>query len=214
MKALSVFRPRVASLAPTATDPMIDQAVLDACIDFCERTLVVKRMLTTFTTVAGTAAYTPAPPAQESIAQFIRVWCDSTELDPMNEDAISGPWGFVTTVTGQTNQPGLPQVYNETDPGLIQFYPRPNAVYTINARVALRPLRTATQVEDQLFEDWVEAITSGALARLYAQPGELLNPLLAKYHAANFQGFVDAAQVQASKGRVARAQQAVRPVHI
>ncbi len=213
MTGLSAFRPRVAMLAPTATDPMIDQAVLDACIDFCERTLVVKRMLTPFPTVADTAVYAPAAPADESVAHIMRVWCDVTELDPLDEEGIGSPFGFVTTVPGQTNTPGRPRYFNETDPGSISLFPRPDAVYTINARVALRPLRSATTVDSQLFEDWVEGITSGALARLYAVPGDLLNAPLAKYHAENYMASVHRALLQAPKGRV-RSQGRVTPIHI
>lgn len=213
MSALSLFRPRVAALAPTATDPMIDQAVLDSCIDFCERTLVVKRMLTSFVTVANTASYTPAAPTDQSIAHIMRVWLDTVELVPLDEEGVASPFGFITTVAGATNLAGTPSYFNETDPGTISLFPRPNAVYTINARVALRPLRTATTVDTQLFEDWAEGITCGALARLFLVPGELMNAPLAKFYSAGYQSFADRAQLQASKGRT-RAQNRITPVHI
>lgn len=214
MTALSAFRPWVAGQAPTATDPMIDRCVLDACIEFCDRTLVVKRMLTPISTVADVAGYALAAPAGESVAHVMRLWADGAELVPLDEDGLAGPQGFVASVPGVTSdRAGMPRYFNETDPGSISLYPRPDAVYTLNVRAALRPLRTATSVDSQLFEDWVEAITSGALARLFAVPGDLLNPVLAKYHAGNFQQFVDRAQLQASRGRT-RATLSITPVHI
>lgn len=213
MKNLSSFRPRVAARVPGCSDPLIDQAVLDTCIDFCERTLVVKRTLDSFLTVAGTASYDVPVGLQQSVAHIMRVWCGTSELRPLDEDGIATPYGFVSSVPGDQTPSGTPSYYNETDPGVLQLYPRPDGAHTINVRAAMRPLRTATQVEDQLFEDWVEAITDGALTRLYMVPGDFANAPLAKFHAAAYQGGVDRAMLQASKGRT-RAESRVTPVHI
>jgi hypothetical protein len=124
-----------------------------------------------------------------------------------------GVYGFVADLLAVTETEGRPRWFNETNPGAIQLSPRPDKVYQINARVALRPLRTATTVDDQLFNDHAEAITSGALMRLFLVPGDLLNAPLAKAHAGNFEQHVHAAMLQARKGRT-RSQMAVTPVRI
>jgi hypothetical protein len=214
MTALSAFRPRVAMLAPTATDPMIDQCVLDACIDFCERSLVVRGMLTAFPTVVDQAEYVLAPPAGQSLVMLQRLWCDADELTPLGEDGIQTPFGFISTVTGVPNVSGTPRYFNETVPGSISLFPRPATVQTINVRAALRPTRTATTVADQLFEDWVEGIVSGALARLFLAPGDMMDAKKAQYHSLNFNAHVDAAILRAAGGGRVRAEMSIMPVRI
>ena len=213
MKALSVFRPRIAPRVSGCLDEMIDQAVLDACIDFCERTLVVKRMLTPISTVASTFEYTPAAPSEEAVACLVRVWCDLSELTPLDEDAMATPFGFTASVPGQTNTPSKPRFFNETSPGSVGLYPAPDRVYTLNIRAALRPTRAAANVEDQLFEDWAEAIVDGALARLMLYPGEWANVKLASVHEKRYEAAVGSARLEASQGAT-RAQQRIQPVHI
>jgi hypothetical protein len=205
VKQLSVFRPRVAVRASGVPDPLIDQVVLDACIDFCERTLIVKRTLDAIPTVADEPEYDMAANGtQQSVAQVMRVWLDEREIAPVSED--DGPPPGTTTSS-------TPRFFTEDTPGTITLYPRPDREYSMRARVAQRPTRSATQVEDQLFEDWVEAIVDGALARLFIMPGDFLNPALAVVHLKAYQEAVDRASLQARQGRT-RAQLRVTPIHI
>ena len=214
MKSVSAFRTRIAPRVPGCSDALIDQAVLDACIDFCERSLVVKRMLDSFVTKPLQAIYDLYGANQQGVAQIMRVWVDSTEITPLDEDAISTPFGFVSSVPGQSNPGSTPRFFNETEPNSISLYPTPDKVYTLNMRVALKPMRSATQVEDQLFEDWVEVVMDGAFARLFAMPAqEFTSPALTKYHAVQYEVGVNAAMLQARRGNT-RAQSRVTPVHI
>jgi hypothetical protein len=208
VKTLSAFRPRVSPHVAGASDALIDQAVLDTCIDFCERTLVVKRMLDTFPTVAGKREYDIDGPSQQSVAKVMRMWADDVELDAMAEDMADHD-NFVTGT-----QRARPRFFNETDPGVIAFLPTPDAAYSINTRVALKPTRSATQVEDQLFDDWVEAIVDGALARLHMVAGtEFFSPTSSQFRAASYRAGVNNALIQATRGRT-RAQLRVTPVRI
>lgn len=214
MKSVSAFRTRVAPRVPGCSGDLIDQAVLDTCIDFCDRSLVVKRMLDSFLTVPLQLVYDLDGANQQTIARIMRVWVDSTEITPLDEDAIGSPFGFISAVPGQSNPGSMPRFFNETDPGSIGLYPTPDKAYTINLRVALRPIRSATQVEDQLFEHWTEAIMDGAFSRLFAIPGqEFTSPPLAKYHADKYEIGINAAMLDARRGNT-RAQSRVTPVHI
>jgi hypothetical protein len=217
MQSLSVFRPRIAPRVEGASDALIDQAVIDTCIDFCDRSNVVKRMADSFVTVAGRAQYDLPTLNQQSVSTVMRVWVDANEITPIDEDAIRTPFGFVSAVPGVNNPSGVPRFFNETDPGTISLYPVPGAVYTINMRASMRPMRAAKQVEDQLFEDWVDTIVDGALVRLYAMPAAphvpFSNPGLAKVHAAAYEAGVNVAMLASRKGST-RAQSRITAVHI
>ena len=213
MKSLSVFRPRIATRVTGCSDMLIDQAVLDTCIDFCDRSGVVRRMIDSFVTTASVLEYDVPGGTQQNVAVIMRLWADSNELTPLDEDAIPTPFGFISSVLGVVNTPSAPRFFTETQPGSVGLYPMPDKAYTINARVSMKPSRAATQVEDQLFEDWVDAITDGALARLYVMPLEFHNAALANFHSKQYEIGVNAALAEARKG-AARAQSRVIPVHI
>lgn len=211
MTPLSAFRSRIAPRVQGCFDPIIDQAVLDTCIDFCERSLVVRRMLATFPTVAGTGTYTPPVTAvTQSVTKFIRVWRDDVEIAPADEGYIPGSGGFFA---GPAASQAAPSFFGSTEPGSIALYPTPDKVYTINSRVALRPTRAATTVEDQLYEEWVEVIVAGALMRLMSMPDDWQNLPLAKAYAAQYEAGINVAMLKASQGQT-RAELRVSPVRI
>lgn len=45
-------------------------------------------------------------------------------------------------------------------------------MYPVRVRVALRPTKTATQVEDDLINYWTDPIVDGAMARILAIPDQ------------------------------------------
>lgn len=213
MKALSVFRPRIAPSVYGCLEEVIDRAVLDTAIDFCERSMILKRMAASFATVASQLEYTLPVTADTSISTIMRMWCGDQELTPFNEDNVGTPFGFVSAITGFSSNKGTPRNFHQTGSGVIAFYPIPDSVYQINIRAAMRPLRSSTQIDDILFEDWVEPIVDGALSRLYLMPGDWASSTLAKFHSERYEVGLNAALSEASKG-VARAQLRVTPVHV
>lgn len=213
MKPLSAFRSRVSVHVAGCSDPMIDQAVLDTCFDFCDKSLIVKRMVDSFLTTPSVMEYDVSGDSQQSVCNIQRVWCDDKELTPLTEDALKTPYGFVSSIPGQTLNTSTPRFFNETSPGLLAFFPPPDKAYTINVRVALRPTRSATMVEDQLFDEWMDAIIAGALSRLFMIPGEFASPGLAKVYKDRYEADIDTAQLQAHRGST-RAQSRVIPVRI
>lgn len=208
MKALSTFRSRIAPRVPGALGELIDQAVLDTCIDFSDRSGVVRRMVDSFQTTSTAREYDLDP----AISQVLRVWCDGTELHPLNDDNAPH-WAFVSTVSGQTQPRGHPHYFATVDKDVLSLYPAPDKAYTITMRAVLRPRRSDTQVEDALFEDWVDTIVHGALARLYEMPGEWASPPLYAVHSKQYERGVNEAMLEASRGTT-RAQMRITPVHI
>lgn len=216
MTAIAQFRARVAPRLPGCLDVLIDQAILDAGIEFCDKSLVIRRDAIVVSTIAGTGTYALEPNVgtTDTVVAFIfRAWSNEVELAPMSESDVQTPHGFQTFISGATKPRASPKGFSQSYMGGITLHPAPDGVYNINARVAVRPHRLAASFEDEVYEDWMEAIIDGALARLYMFPGTWSNPALAKFHSDKFDRAIASAQEEALRGNVAQNLR-VTPVHI
>lgn len=208
------MRPRIAARVPGCADPVIDLAVVDTCIDFSQKTLICKATAPSFVTIPGQREYTLPVDTDQQTAKVMRVWADNTELQPLEQDTISSPFAFTTTVPGVNTPTGKPRFFTQTAEGVIALYPIPDAtVYTINMRVAYQPVLSATTVSPILFDSWTDGIVHGALARLFMHPGEYLNPGLARFHADGYNTELNRAMLESRRGAI-RAQARVTPVRI
>lgn len=165
MKPVSDFFSRVLPYVPGCPEPTAAQALVDAAIVFCEDTMVVRNQLDTFSTVVGQDAYELDVPLQQQVSRVLTVFVDDTPLPswtaqgtPPSDDARNRPMAFYTT--------------RSNSEFLLRLYPTPDKVYAVKVVAALRPTRTATQLEDDLSSLWSDAVISGALARLMAVPSQ------------------------------------------
>ena len=165
MKPISDFFPRMLPYLPGCSEPLAAQAVLDAAIAFCEDTQAVREQLDSFTTSAGVGAYELDTPSQQQVARVFDVVVDgrpmaaiaAEDVGPASE-AIGSPMAFYTTRYGSEF--------------LLHLFPTPDGAYNVQVRAALRPTRNATQLEDDLFNLWSDAVLAGAMARVMAIPGQ------------------------------------------
>lgn len=209
-KLLAVFRPRVALRIPSCPDPLIDLAVIDSAIAFCEKSTVLRRLLDRITTVANVATYDVDMACDTKLVLIHRAWCDDREISAtVEEDAV---FPVPAAATMAPLQVGRPQALVFTEPGTIGLFPVPDTVYTISMRVSLAPTRDADSVEDELYDDWVEGIVAGAVSRLYLTP-EFMNAGFAAAYDSIFESEVRSALVQSNRGRIV-AEQRIRFPHI
>lgn len=199
--AVSAFVPDIAYRVDGCPDPTIERAVLDACIEFCELTGVLKRTLDPDVVGAGTTEYELSLPSTEQLTSIISIACGSSVLLPVAEAHADYDMLFGASQ-------GAPRAFIETSPGVIRFYPTPSDNYTVVARVCVKPKRTATLVDSVLFSDWKEAIIDGALSRLYAMPERWADGSRAAFHLKRFFSFASDARIEAAKGNT-RAQRRV-----
>jgi hypothetical protein len=165
MKPISDFFPRMLPYLPGCSEPMAAQALVDAAIAFCEDSMVLREPLAPVAVVADTEAYTLVAPVQQQVARVLSVRLGDRELAAvMAEDvnllpaATGRPMAFYTTRTGSALQ--------------VHLFPTPDEAGSLVAQVALRPTKTADELEDDLFDLWSDAVISGAMARCMAVPGQ------------------------------------------
>jgi hypothetical protein len=167
MKALSEFYSRITPYLPGISDPLVNQVLLDSAIDFCDASLVLRENLDPFTTTVGQIQYDLDPPStQHAISRVMGVASNNVALSGVEYETLrndlsqskSAPKGFYTDRTGSVLT--------------LMLTPPPDKVYSIVVNVTLKPARTATLLEDDLYNIWVDPIVSGAIARAMQIPDQ------------------------------------------
>ena len=144
---------------------MAAQALVDSAVSFCEDSQVIRYRLDTQETYAGGAEIDVFAPQDQAVSRVLKVWINGYEIKASPAVSVS-----------DLSQPnGLPRMYysRQNDSQLqILLYPVPDRAFSIDVEVALRPTRSATTLENDLFDLWIEPIVAGALQRLYAVPDQ------------------------------------------
>lgn len=210
MTPLSAFLPYVLPHAYGCPDPVAEQAIRDACIEFCGRSNLIQAV-DVQSTLAGVADYAVSTPAQQNLSQVLAVTVGANQLRPVSISDVNHGAAMRAGVENVDavveSARGTPGAYYQTTPTdtLIYLWPVP-AVAEVNAlaiRAAYVPTRAATDVEDVLFEDWANEIASGALARLLSMPAQVFtNPKFADAHEKRFGDAVASATSLGRRGQV------------
>jgi hypothetical protein len=161
MATLDSFRPMIQvelHACPTVT---IDAAVIEACRAIANDTWLVRYDVTEYV-FAGTPNYTvTAPSGHEVFAVKSIVLDGATVLTPCADSAAKRN----IAVTGTPNQ------YWFVD-GELWLYPTPDTSYTVVVDAVIRPLFTATTVDDK-FVPLSDAVYAWALSKLKRMDGVL-----------------------------------------
>lgn len=166
MVKLDVFLSRLLPQVPACPEPLALEHLKDACIEFCEKSLAIRQDLDFFYSVANLGQYDLDPPSnQHMIATVLSVRYDGKELSGIFvedaqelPEAAGNPAGFFTSRTN-----------NEF---VLHLHPTPEAREQVLVNVALRPIRSATEVDDDLYNLYADAIIDGAIARLAKIPNQ------------------------------------------
>lgn len=196
MVALTALRPKVQPHVIGCPLPMIDDAILQTVIEFCNRSRAYRFTPAQITVVASTANYAVSDlPTNMAIA-----WLLAAELD---EVPISTPDPGSVPVLWETEE-GSPSAvvrYSDTQVGLRKV---PDEAGTLDLRLALRPSQSATAYPDEFHSLYQDQIAAGVLAKLYAQPRkEWSTPDLVNDCRNQFEQAIYAAEYRADRGSAA-----------
>jgi hypothetical protein len=167
MKPLSAFYPRILPYLPGCPEPMVDQVLVNSAIEFAEASLTIRQNLDSFRTVVGKVEYDLDPPTKyHDINRVMGVTLNGKELQPGLFEAIRNdlptavaiPRGFYTDRTDNTFT--------------LRLAPPPDGSYPVVVAVTLRPARAATQLDDDLFNIWIDPVVSGAIGRAMQIPNQ------------------------------------------
>lgn len=206
MKTYSTFLDYVMPYAPGATVAMATLELKNTCIEFCEKSLIIQRDHDPVTVIAGITDYDFDPPVTNHlVVKIMKAWFNGAEIFPIAPDDITDPTIYNKAFANANTNPSTPQRYFQKDERTFTILPpsKDTAPSALTMRVALKPSRSATQVEDVLLEDYAEYIGAGALARLMMTPGKPYTaPQSGAIYQAKFTQGINMARQRANRGYV------------
>lgn len=167
MKPLSAFYPRILPYLPGCPEPIVDQVLVNAAIEFAESSLTLRQNLDPFMTTVGIDQYDLDPPTtNHDINRIMSVNVGGRELAPGMAEIIKNdlptanatPRGFYSDRTD-----------NEFT---LRLSPPPDTAEVVLVKVNLRPARAATMLDDDMYNIWIDPIVSGAIARAMQIPDQ------------------------------------------
>lgn len=205
MAAYEDFLPYVLPDAPGAAELVVIQAIRNACIEFCEKSLVLTRDHDPITVVQNTVDYDLEPPDGYIVVKVQKAWLENNPLDPLAPDFVREAATYNRLFSSYESTPSTPQRFLQKDERSISLWPVPDKKYQngLTLRVALKPTRASTEIEDVVFEDYAETIAHGALYRLMMSAGKpYSNEKMAAVEKALFEQGINVARSRAAHGHV------------
>ncbi len=194
---LDEFYPYILAEAPGCPDPLININLVAAAIEFCTKSLAWTVLTSPIALVNAQPDYVITAPTDARALMPRDVWVDGSRIDPKTVDELADALPNWQTATG-TN----PAFYNAAIArGSIRVYPTPANVTTqsLTVRAAFIPTPNAATLPDFLGQYHMEAIASGAKARLLNMPNvPWSNLALGGYHKQMF----DAAIIDAKNAEL------------
>jgi len=161
---LDAFYPLVAPKVPGASDLAIEAAALKAAIRFCKRSLCLQRELASVVTAVDQVAYTLTQ-ANEVIVELLGARLNGQVLTIVTDAQLDG--------FEKTESVSAPDMILLTGPMTVRLEPPPSvAALPLVVRAAMCPSRTATDLDDAVFEHYADEIANGAAGLLMAEPAK------------------------------------------
>lgn len=195
LQPFSKFYDYVLPDIPGFVTGVIDIALRNAAIEFCEKSAIWKQTLDQIALVSGRSQYDVIPhTSQAKLA------------DVLEAELGSGGWlEPVTTrdvVVAGSSRTGAPKGMLFYDDEIITVDPIPTASDTLQLLVSLKPARAATQLPSFLLERWIDVIAAGAKSRLMRMSKKpWTNLTMAAAYEADFQREISAAHITAARNR-------------
>lgn len=162
MAALSAFAKYVRPAVPGCPEPLVLDAILQACAEFCARTKAVNETVQ-ITTVVGQANYVLPVSAGLEPSEVNRVKRNGFDLDPSSLNEAHKQ--------RLTNRNDMARVFWMDENNELQLAPVPDQVETLDVIVAVMPSASATTVPDALaLNRRIRNIAAGARAILFELP--------------------------------------------
>lgn len=198
---------RINPSTPGCPQETMFQYIRDAAIRACERTLAWRYTQPKFSLTAGIPQYNYNKPFDTEVHAVFAVWMNDDPLDRLTlDEAINRypAWADTYTTAEDIAEYGSePRAITQLSPHQFVVLPLPDAekTYTMRMIYALKPSRTATAMDETIFNDLEEVIMHGALQHLLVLPNTNWSDReLASYHAKQFIAQVTERRARANLG--------------
>lgn len=183
MKEFDVFYRRILPRVKGVAMPMVDEAIRQAGIEFCERTRLW-RDEDQFT-ASDALDYEPMVAPYGAVIFEIETARFNGEL----LEVATRDWLDDHVPRWREQQASQAKWVTQSQPDTIRLVPA--AQGTVALELFLKPANDAEMFPDFMVDHYARVITDGALAELYATPGDFQNPGLAQFHSQRFNARLD-----------------------
>lgn len=196
MKPLADFHSRLQPRLPGVSVPLMNQALVDSAILFCQRSLALRANLEPIFTREDVAEYALDNFAQVQPYKVITARCDGELLHLTNDIE----WPQPPTHQGQPRAAHM----RYGDGELICTLDRlPDDEYRLDISAVMAPARAASTLPDQFMTEWLDALILGALGSLQKMRGQPFHDdLLAQRDDMRAHAETNRARVDAQRGPV------------
>ncbi|MAK55663.1 MAG: hypothetical protein CML17_07455 [Pusillimonas sp.] len=173
MARVEDFHRYVLPFIANAPVPAVDDAIVDACIEFCTKTKVLRSIVGPMALLPRIDEYEIDPPEGDTVIKLVTtVWLPDGQIPSKTRPELDAayPQGWANL---ETADPRFVDCYHCRIPGIIRLVPKLSVkvARAMTIEVAYAPSRQATEVDDVLLEEYAEVIAAGALGRLHQHPG-------------------------------------------
>ena len=173
-KTYEDFYDEVLPYVPGCTPALAKVAIRNAVIDFCEGSLILQRDHDPVTVLQNTIDYDFEPPTGYLVTKLMKAWYKGVELQPVAPDEVPSVQLYNARYPDAVKSVNDPQVITQKDERTYAIFPFPKetAAAALTMRVALKPTRASTTIEDVIYEDYAEVMGHGAKYRLMSSPNK------------------------------------------
>lgn len=193
---------------PGVPEPVAVNAIRKAAIEFCDRSLLWVADHDPIDMVAGESACRLSPPNGTAVVRIEDIWLNEVPLIPTTRLDLqhkNANWNSLA---------GTPSHYMQENTEEIIIFPTPTSsdAEALTLKVALKPSRRSTTIENWIVEKYLEELMHGASWKLMEMPGKSWTDIqAAMYHKSVFDAAIVSAQLLVSKG-MGKAPLRTRPV--
>jgi hypothetical protein len=184
------FLPLAKPHIPGCPDITVKTYLAIVAADFFTQTHLWRDDIDPIFTAPGVVEYDLS--ADVLVEDVVSVVVDETEI--MHTDVRLIP-------NNRRYETGRPTHYWIHSDNSIRLFPIPDERIRLRLTGVLKPSRTATGVEDWIYETWADALVSGTIARLAMIPGkEWTDPGLAEVNNRQYQKAITHARIRDARG--------------
>jgi len=167
--AYSVFFPYLIPLVPHVADPVAEQAVRDACIEFCKESLIWQEPMDPISSLKGEGVYELDVPTNTNLTHVVDLFYEERRLEKKSVSEIAARYHRDWML-----REGTPCVFTMLNPNEVTLVPKPDKGITgaLTGLLAFAPMRKSTTIIDYVFEDYAEEIARGAASKLMLIPNQ------------------------------------------
>jgi hypothetical protein len=206
-RAFSTLSAKVSASVPGCPYPLVVQYIRDAAIRVCERALIWRYEQPVFNLTPGQYQYSFNKPADTQVQAVLLATLNNSPLEILTLDDARNlypTWPVTSTTSQDIEDNGTePRSVAQVDVHRYIVLPAPDAAvtYTLRMIYALKPSRSALEMDEGVFDEYELPIMHSALQNLLVMPKvEWADRELATYHAKQFIFTLNEARAQANLG--------------